>query len=107
MRFLCFLGLALCNVKNGCSYVWAFELCGMKHKLFVTTVINAFDRVTLFFMAFFMIFIARWWVAFALVYWTLGVFAWCLIKFHVPESPLWLVMNNKNDEAIEVLNKIA
>lgn len=25
----------------------------------------------------------------------------------MPESPLWLVMNNRNEEAIEILNKIA
>jgi len=107
MRYVCFFCLALCNVKNGCSYVWAFELVGSKHKLFVTTIMNAFDRSTIFFMAFFLIFIVRWWLAIALVYWILGILGLYVIRYHMPESPLWLEMNNRNEEAIEILNKIA
>jgi MFS family permease len=38
MRYFCYFCLALCNVKNGCSYVWAFELTGAKNKVFMTTV---------------------------------------------------------------------
>ena len=107
MRAFCFFLLALCNVKNGCTYVWAFELAGLKHKMFVTTVINAFDRSTLFVMGFFLLFITRYWLVIALFYWTLGVIAFLLAYFYLPESPLWLVMNNHSDEAIAILNKMA
>jgi len=104
MRALCFFCLALCNVKNGCTYVWAFELAGLKHKMFVTTCINAFDRCTLCVMGFFLLFLTRWWLVIALSYWTLGLFAFITAYYYLPESPLWLVMNNRNKEAIEILN---
>lgn len=106
-RYLCFFMLALCNVKNGCSYVWAFEIAGSKNKAFITTVINVFDRSTLLILGFFLIFLTRWWVVIALFYWTLGAIAWMTIYFIIPESPLWHVMNNRNEQAIAILNKIA
>lgn len=107
MRTLCFFCLALCNVKNGCAYVWAFESAGVKHKMFVTTIMNAFDRSTLFVTGFFLVFITRWWLVIAMFYWTVGVFAFVLAYFYLPESPLWLVMNNRNAEAIAIFNQMA
>lgn len=104
MRYICFFLLALCNVKNGCAYVWAFEMAGAPNKVFVTTIMNAFDRVTLFVMAFTMLVVARWWLVVVMFYWTLGLIAWCVVYFKIPESPLWHVMNSRNDEAIDVLN---
>jgi len=72
----------------------------MKNKVFVTTVMNVFDRSTLFVMGFFLLFLTRWWLVIAMFYWILGVIAWLLIYYKLPESPLWLVMNNRNKEAI-------
>lgn len=104
MRYICFFLLALCNVKNGCSYVWAFEMAGAQNKVFVTTMMNAFDRFTLAVMAFILIFVARWWIVIVMFYWILGVIGWLIIYFKVPESPLWHVMNSRNSEAIDILN---
>lgn len=75
MRYVCFFALALTNVKNGCSYVWAFESAGSKNKMFVTTVINAFDRSTLAVLGFMLIFLTRWWMVIAGTYWLAGALA--------------------------------
>ncbi len=107
MRYVCFFALALTNVKNGCSYVWAFESAGSKNKMFVTTVINAFDRSTLAVLGFMLIFLTRWWMVIAGTYWLAGALALFIGHYYIPESPLWLVMNNRNEEAIAVLNQIA
>lgn len=107
MRYICFFALALCNVKNGCSYVWAYEQSGAKNKMFVTVVMNAFDRVTLFVMGFFLIFLTRWWMVIVGTYWLAGALALYIAYYYIPESPLWLVMNNRNEEAIANLNQIA
>jgi hypothetical protein len=68
---------------------------------------NAFDRSTLFVTGFFLVFITRWWLVIAMFYWTVGVFAFVLAYFYLPESPLWLVMNNRNAEAIAIFNQMA
>jgi MFS family permease len=107
MRYICFFLFALCNVKNGCSYVWAFEMAGAQNKVFVTTVMNAFDRCTLAVMAFFLLVFTRWWLVIAMFYWILGVVAWLLLYSKVPESPQWHMMNSRNTEAINCLNQIA
>ena len=81
VRALCFFLFALTNVKNGCCYVWAFEVCGNSNKLFVTTVMNVFDRMTLFVMGFFLLFLTRSWFIIAGTYWLIGVIALMLIAF--------------------------
>jgi hypothetical protein len=58
-------------------------------------------------MAFFLIFITRWWLIIAGFYWLLGIATWVLMYLQLPESPLWLVMNNHTAEAVAVLNRIA
>lgn len=103
-RYICYFCLAMCNVKNGCSYVWAFELAGAKNKMFVTTVMNVIDRGTLVVYALFMLFVSRWYFVLVSFYWVLGMLAWIVIYFVLPESPLWHVMNNRNEQAIDNLN---
>jgi MFS family permease len=107
VRYLCIFLFAFTNVKNGCCYVLALEMSDNKHKAFVTTTMNVFERGTLLIIAIFLIFVARWWQVVAMTYWVLGVIAWVVIYLKVPESPLWLVMNTYNDEAIDALNSIA
>ena len=68
---------------------------------------NAFDRSTWFVMGFSLLVFTRWWFAIAMFYWTIGVIAWGLVYFKIPESPLWHIMNSRNDEAIDILNQIA
>jgi hypothetical protein len=107
MRYVCFFSLALTNVKNGCSYVWAFETAGVKNKMFVTTVINAFDRSTLAVLGFMLIFLTRWWIVICGTYWLAGALALFIGHYYIPESPQWLMMNDRNEEAIAALNQIA
>lgn len=107
IKYICFFLLAFVNVKNGCAYAWCFELAGSSNKQFVTTVINVFDRSTLLILGFFLLFVTRWWIVIAGFYWTLGVVSWFLIRFQIPESPMWLLMQNREDEAINNLNYIA
>lgn len=88
-------------------YAWNFELCEEKYKAFVNVTMNAFDRVTMFVLCFFLIFLTRWWVVIAMVYWALAATAFLVICFMVPESPNWHIMNNRKDKAIAILNRIA
>lgn len=31
-RIIAYIGMALCNVKNGCAFAWLFEMSGAKNK---------------------------------------------------------------------------
>ena len=104
IRNLCYFGLAMMNVKNGCAFAWLFETSGTKNKQFVSTLVNAYDRSTLFCFGFVVLFVQRWWAAVALWYLILGILAWLTILLLIPESPNWLMINNRNDEAIDNLN---
>jgi MFS family permease len=107
VRYLCIFLFAITNVKNGCCYVLALEMTDAGHKAFVTTTMNVFERATLLMIAIFLIFFGRWWQVIAWTYWSVGVLALAVVYFKVPESPLWFVMNNRNTEAIDILNQIA
>lgn len=96
-RIFCYVCLALCNVKNGCSYAYLFETSGASNKLFVGNTVNAFDRSTEFWLGFIIIFFSRWWIVVGSVYWLLGIAAWIIIYFCMPESPNWHMMNNRNE----------
>ena len=104
LRILCFIAMALCNVKNGTSFSYAIEMAGSKNAKFVSLVINVFDRSTLFIVGFTVIFISRWWVFVATLYLLASVASWITIYLYIPESPNWLMMNDRTEEAIEALN---
>lgn len=106
-RVICYIGLALCNVKNGCAFAWLFEMSGAKNKPFVTMTVNAFDRSSLFILGFTIVFISRWWVIIASIYITLGIISWLLIFFVLPESPMWLLCQDRKVECLNSLNWIA
>jgi len=107
IRLAVMMMIALTYVKNGNAYAWTAEMVQSKHKNFVNVAINAFDRATLTFFAIILIFGQRWWVVVGLSYFAAGVISLLVICCMVPESPMWLLMNGHNAEAIEILNQIA
>lgn len=106
-RIFCFVCIALCNVKNGAAMVYTAEVVGAKNAKFAQLCINVFDRSTLFILGFLVIFLSRWWLVITGTYVLVGLSTWFVIYNLMPESPNWLMMNNRREEAIASLNLIA
>lgn len=55
----------------------------------------------------YLIFISRDWKPIIVAYVALGILAWFILVFFVPESPKWLMIEGRTAECVEVLKKIA
>jgi len=58
-------------------------------------------------LGFSVIFFTRWWLVIAGTYVLVGLATWFVIYNLMPESPNWLMMNHRREEAIASLNLIA
>lgn len=78
-----------------------------KHKSMVNGVMNAFDTSTLAVTSVYFLFISRDWLYLYLFLAVLATICQITLLLVVPESPKWLLIKGKRNEAIAALNRIA
>lgn len=67
---------------------------------------NAWDTATMAISCLFFILISRHWFWLYFTMTLLGTISYTVIMLTVPESPRWLLLNGKKQEAINAFNKI-
>ena len=107
VRLVCFVVIGFVCIKNAVSYVWVFELVETKHKGTVCSVVSMFDEMTPLIFCCYIKFVNKDWFPLVAGMTFAGVVALFLAVVVVPESPKFLLINGKTEEAIAALNRIA
>ena len=105
-RSICFFVMGLANLKNSQSYVWASECVPFERRSRAFTIINVVDAFPTLITGLFYLLIARDWFTIYAINVAVS-FSALVLAFACPESPRWLLYNNRQAEAIEALNYMA
>ena len=106
VRSVCFFVMGFANLKNSQSYVWASECVPFERRSKAFTVINVVDAFPTLITGLFYLLVARDWFTIYAINVAVSFLA-LLLAFVCPESPRWLLYNNRQAEAIDALNYMA
>ena len=106
VRSIGFFFIGFSNMKNSQSYVWASEVVPFNRRSKAFTLINVADALPPTITGLFYLLVSRNWFT---IYFISVVISYSalLFAFICPNSPRWLLVNDKQDEAIQALNCIA
>ena len=102
---MCLMGFMM--LKNSIAYSWTFEFLLKDHKPPAATMLNSLDYSCCILGGVYFLLIginARTLIWF---FFALSLIGYFLISILVPESPKWLLLQGRREEAIKVLNYIA
>ena len=105
-RSIGFFVMGFANLKNSQSYVWASECVPLERRSRVFTFINFADALPTIITGLFYLLVARDWFTIYAINIAVSLSA-LLLGLVCPESPRWLLYNNRRSEAIEALNYMA
>lgn len=94
------------QIKNSVSYVWLSECTSSTYKPSAFTYISAFDALPMILTCLMYLFVSKNWLYLPLIFCVLSFIA-SILAYICPESPRWLLVNGRSQEAITELNKIA
>ena len=97
----------LLHLKITLSYTHMFELTDEASKDFCATVINMTDSLTMFIIGFCLKYLVADAILIVQVANAVGIIAIILYIFLVPESPKWLILNQRFKEGVRTLNYIS
>ena len=78
-----------------------------KDKSIANTSLNSFDNATGLLGGLYFLFMSKHWFPLALFFFILGTIAYLILIFFCPESPKWLLLQDRREDAIKALNFIA
>jgi hypothetical protein len=99
--------MGFAQLKNSVCYTWLFNLVHSNDKQSICSFINAFDTLTLCITCCYFVFLSREWFYLYFIMTFLGTVSYAIIILCVPESPKWLLLHNKTQEAIDSFNYIS
>ena len=94
-------------IKNSLAYIWGFELTHSRHKSFASSTINLVDFSNAAIAGCFFLFIKNDWYQLYSIWVCLSATAYLTLLCFCTESPKWLLMQGRTEEAIAALNYIA
>ncbi|XP_071957175.1 organic cation transporter protein-like [Antedon mediterranea] len=103
----------VCRVANGCLniglfisvFVYVNEFVAPSKRAFISAMANVYFCVGFLILAFLAYFIRAWRTLYLVVSICPGLLL--LVYFFIPESPRWLLLQNRQEEAKNILQKIA
>ena len=106
VRLAGFALMGFCQLKNNMCYVWFFELLETKHKSVSVGFLNAIDSITLTISCLYYLYWNKNWYYLCFAFTLIGAVSHVFMILFAPESPKWLLANNRKPEAISAFNRI-
>jgi hypothetical protein len=106
-KLLGYIIYACGNTKNSIAFVWMFELVETKYKSACCTAINVVDTLTMVVVGLYILFISRNWFPIEFAIFIVSLINYACMSFFMPESPKWLLITGRVDQAITEFNYIA
>lgn len=107
VRLICYGVMGACQLKNSGCYGWLHDLLETKHKAVATGFLAGFDSLSLAIIPMYFLYLSKnWFNLFFLLTVMSGISHFTILYFS-PESPKWLLVQNREQEAISAFNKIA
>jgi len=78
-----------------------------KHKGVASGFLGSFDCITVAVIPVYFLYISKNWLPLYILMLVLGVLGLLFMLFVAPESPKWLLVKGRKEEAIEVFNRVA
>ena len=103
---VCMFLLGFSSIKNSQTYVWSTDCVPLRRRPDVITIINIIDALPALTLGIWFLFFGNHWLTYALVMLAINYSAFILGIF-CPESPRWLLLNDRKAEAIEEINYMA
>ena len=88
-------------------YAWLFELVNHRHKSWTNTCLNLLNFMTIMFAGIYFLFISKDWAPLFYTLYFFAIVSNLIVAIVCPESPMWLLLQGKRQEAIKVLNYMA
>ena len=107
IRLASYVFMGVCQLKNGVLLTYGFEICTQETKSLHCSIINSVDMTVVSLMNFYVLYISKNWKPFFLIMTWLGVIACTVFVAFAPESPKWLLIEGRTQEAMTELSKIA
>jgi MFS family permease len=98
---------AASNTKISLSFLIIFELVESSKKPWCCTIVNTLDTMTMVVFGFYLLFISKNWFPLCFSFLIIDCVALVVFAWAIPETPKWLLINGKIDDAIDNLNYIA
>ena len=106
-RLFGFLILGVTALKNAICYVWLFDLAESKHRQVMCGFATGLDLTTIPVMTIYLIYINKSWYGICLFMTLLSLLAFFCAITVLPESPIWLLLQGRREDAIKAFNWIA
>ena len=107
LRLVMFAIMGLTCAKNSLCYTWLFEYVEKRHRSAASASVNFLDLFTCFICGAYFIWVSRNVQPLLEMYLYVGIAAHLFLCFFVPESPKWLLMQGRADDAIKSINYVA
>jgi hypothetical protein len=99
--------MGACQLKNSGCYGWLYDLVETKHKAVASGFLTAFDSVSMAVIPFYFLSISKNWFNLFFGFTVLSAICHFGMLHFAPDSPKWLLVQNRKHEAINAFNKIA
>lgn len=106
-RLIGFSMMGFMMAKNSLVYAWTFEFLLKDHKATGSSVVNILEFTSCIFGGIYFLLIGTNVKPLLYFFFIYSVIGYLLVSIVVPESPKWLLLQGKREEAIKVLNYIA
>lgn len=106
-RLLGYILYAVGQIKNSAAYAWIFESLETRHKSTAVTAVNMLDASTMGLWGLYILFVSRDWWKLVVCMYSISLINFFVIFFVLPESPKYLLIKGKPNEALESFEYIS
>ena len=104
IRLICYAVMGACQLKNSGCYGWLYDLLETKHKAVASGFLTGFDSLSMTIIPLYFLYLNKNWFNLFFGLTVLSGISHFGMLYFSPESPKWLLIQNRRQEAISAFN---